>query len=229
MLRAILVGWACVYGLAACAHPISLERRFYQTAFYDEETGREQTLVRHDENMRIAINGGTDRDRIKIRALGNQIAEATGLDVSLVSPLDSPTVNVTFLTEKAWQAIKEEKRRKRASRGLSNYGYEPVCSIHTFDLDDGGVVISVLIPDRLSQPDRDACLAQEIGHTTGLMNDVVGAYDSAFGDWAGASELTAVDYQLLRILYDPRLRSGMTWAEARPIVREIISEMEAGR
>ena len=42
-MAALSIGLAA--GLAACGHPISLEDRFYQTAFYDEEYGREERLL----------------------------------------------------------------------------------------------------------------------------------------------------------------------------------------
>ncbi len=37
-------------------------------------------------------------------------------------------------------------------------------------------------------------------------------------------ELTEADKILLRTLYDPRLKPGMTKAEAMPIARQIIAE-----
>lgn len=44
-------------------------------------------------------------------------------------------------------------------------------------------------------------------------------------NYTGPIDTTALDVTMLRILYDPRLKSGMTKEEAEPIVREIIEDL----
>ena len=59
----------------------------------------------------------------------------------------------------------------------------------------------------------------------GLGNDHSEVRPSIFNDDEEFALLTRHDEYLLRILYDPRLKSGMTAEEAVPIVRQIIREM----
>lgn len=54
------------------------------------------------------------------------------------------------------------------------------------------------------------------------------ARPSIFNDDEEFSLLTRHDELLLRILYDPRLRPGITEAEARPIVTTIATELMGG-
>ena len=62
----------------------------------------------------------------------------------------------------------------------------------------------------------------------GLANDSPAARPSVFNDDEEFALLTRHDELLLRMLYDPRLRPGMTEAEARPIITDIATELTGG-
>ena len=224
-MRRVLAGVAVLaFGLAGCAYPISLEDRFYQTAFYHEEDEREERLLKRSTDMVLFIEGGTEADHAHVRLISRQIAEATGLKVSETDDSSEANVRIRFATEEQWDTY----MRARVERGLPFLSqFRISCSVGVSGRDSSDLFFFVQIPQKHPPAERRACIAQELGHTTGLTNDVNGAHDSVFGDWAGTSELTEVDYELLRILYDPRLRHGMSWEEAKPHVQAIIEEMEA--
>lgn len=77
------------------------------------------------------------------------------------------------------------------------------------------------LPPRL----RTACFQEELAQGLGLPNDSPAARPSIFNDDEAFAALTAHDAALLRILYDARLRPGMTEAEARPIIAAIADEI----
>ena len=225
MIRRIAGTVVLATGIAACAYPISLENRFYQTAFYYEEYEVEERLLKRSTDMLIFVEGATEDDRVHIRLISRQIAEATGLEVSETTNGSKANVRIRFVTDQQWAAYK----RMRDEEGLPFPGYSFSCTVTFFGRGSGRPSFFIRIPQSHPASERRACVAQELGHTTGLLNDVNGAYDSVFGGWAGSSELTEVDYKLLRILYDPRLVNGMSWEEAKPHVQAIIREMEAGQ
>lgn len=70
---------------------------------------------------------------------------------------------------------------------------------------------------------RRLCLHEEITQALGLTNDS-GARPSIFNDDQEFALLTDHDRLLLRTLYDPRLRPGMTESEAMPLAEQIIGE-----
>ena len=72
---------------------------------------------------------------------------------------------------------------------------------------------------------RTSCIHEELAQGMGLANDSPGARPSIFNDDEEFALLTRHDELLLRILYDPRLRPGMSEAEAAPIVRRIATEL----
>jgi hypothetical protein len=75
---------------------------------------------------------------------------------------------------------------------------------------------------------RRACLHEEIAQGLGLINDSPQARPSIFNDNSEFALLTRQDELLLRLLYDPRLKPGMSLAEAKPIIETIAAELVAG-
>ena len=69
---------------------------------------------------------------------------------------------------------------------------------------------------------RTSCLHEEIIQALGLTNDHPDARPSIFNDDQEFAVMTDHDATLLRILYDPALRPGMSVTEAMPIVRRIV-------
>ncbi|NCW53264.1 MAG: DUF2927 domain-containing protein [Rhodobacteraceae bacterium] len=71
---------------------------------------------------------------------------------------------------------------------------------------------------------RKACFHEEIAQGLGLSNDSPKARPSIFNDDDEFALLTEYDEILLNILYDSRLRSGMSLNTAAPVLRQIINE-----
>lgn len=80
---------------------------------------------------------------------------------------------------------------------------------------------------RAEHPDlvRRTCIHEEIAQGLGLPNDSPTARPSIFNDDDEFALLTSHDELLLKMLYDPRLKAGMTAEEARPVARIIAREL----
>lgn len=97
----------------------------------------------------------------------------------------------------------------------------------------GGNGARVFILDSLPPRTIRQCIVQEMTQALGLggdlddWNNYVSRSDTVFASFQVADDLTEQDIALIRILYDPRLRSGLSRQEAMPIVRQIVLEMEA--
>ena len=83
---------------------------------------------------------------------------------------------------------------------------------------------------RAEHPDllRLSCMHEEIAQGLGLPNDSPAARPSIFNDDEEFALLTGQDELMLRILYNPALRPGMTEAEARAIVFTLASRLTGG-
>ncbi len=83
---------------------------------------------------------------------------------------------------------------------------------------------------RAEHPDlmRRSCYHEEMAQGLGLANDSPNARPSIFNDDDEFALLTTHDELLLRMLYNTRLSTGMTPAQARPIVQEIAEGLSGG-
>ncbi|MEC9435175.1 MAG: DUF2927 domain-containing protein [Pseudomonadota bacterium] len=87
---------------------------------------------------------------------------------------------------------------------------------------------TIAIKDELRGVLRLSCIHEELTQTLGLLNDDPRARPSIFNDDQEFALLTRHDEYLLRILYDPRLKAGMSAEKGMPIVRRIVAEIGPG-
>lgn len=117
---------------------------------------------------------------------------------------------------------RSEKRRERFYR-------EAVC-LGVFNLQKPGTIIRAvtIIPvDRArSRGKLLACVVEELTQIMGLPNDSIKVFPSVFNDLSTDVFLTGLDYLLLKMLYDPRVKAGMSEATVRPVLRQIAAEFE---
>lgn len=86
----------------------------------------------------------------------------------------------------------------------------------------------VFIPSEHPDLMRLACIHEEIAQGLGLPNDSPQARPTIFNDDEEFALLTSQDELMLRILYNPQLRPGMTEAQARPIVETLATRLLGG-
>lgn len=83
----------------------------------------------------------------------------------------------------------------------------------------------ILIKAEHSSLMRKSCIQEEMTQALGLANDSPNARPSIFNDDEEFALLTRHDELLLQMLYDPRLRVGMTVKTAHPIVQQIAQDL----
>ncbi|MCT2539134.1 DUF2927 domain-containing protein [Sedimentimonas flavescens] len=220
---------------------------FVHIALYDEYSNRGGTFVasttksrlrRWEQPVTIGVEFGPTvppaqrrKDSAAITAFAGQIGRATRHPVRVVPSGGNFSVLV----------LNEDERRNGAKRlrelvpGIDAASVNAITDLPpttfcvVFAFSDGRsasysravAVIRAEHPDRL----RMSCVHEELAQGMGLANDYPRARPSIFNDDEEFALLTRHDELLLQILYDPRLRPGMTEAEARPIVEDIASEL----
>ena len=65
------------------------------------------------------------------------------------------------------------------------------------------------------------CVVEELTHMMGLSNDTEKPLPTIFHHGTLRSFLTGLDYLLLKMLYDPRVKPGMKEADLRPLLQQI--------
>ncbi|MCI4662914.1 MAG: DUF2927 domain-containing protein [Neomegalonema sp.] len=85
--------------------------------------------------------------------------------------------------------------------------------------------ISIYIPLDLPPHDVRTCFYEEILQGMGPLNDLFRLPDSIFNDENSHLRPTKFDLLMLKALYDPRIKPGMSREQAEPIAREILAEI----
>ncbi len=69
-----------------------------------------------------------------------------------------------------------------------------------------------------------SCIVEELTQVMGLPNDSVKVFPSVFNDLSTDAYLSGLDYLLLKMLYDSRVKTGMDEKAARSILQTIAAE-----
>ncbi len=221
-----------------------LVRDFERVALYNEYTDVDGEFVHRESAsvlrrwagpIRVAAmaSPSTPResahDRGNVAAFTQRLARLTGTDMRMA---DDPSVNflVLFMNSSEREAFADQIRRSYPAfapavmNALRDTPLDQFCTTYAFaDPSDPALYSSVLILIRAEHPSltRLSCVHEEMAQAMGLPNDSPEARPSLFSDSLEFALLTEHDEILLRMLYDPRLRPGMTAEEARPLLPEI--------
>lgn len=228
-----------------------LAENFIAIAFFDEfgsrngelvATGTENRLHRWDGPIRVRIDFGPTvpsaqrtKDRAAIAGYLHRLSALTGLPISIGAQGANFAVMILNAGERqasgpAILAFAPEAE-PAALRSVTQMGKETYCTVLGFAPRQSAVYSRAVAVIRGELPDemRMLCVHEELSQGLGLVNDSPRARPSIFNDNEEFALLTLQDELMLRILYDRRLRPGMTAAEARPIVETIATELAGSR
>ena len=174
---------------------------------------------------------GTDEDRRTVERLMKKIARLTRLRIRRVPQRDANFLIVVMTDpeqEEARATLGDEAARAFLDEFL---GTVFDCGLVARWTPRRPVIDSALVylHGDLRGLYRELCFHEEIAQSFGLFNDDPTVRPSIFNDDDEFALLTTHDELLLRILYDPRLKPGMSATAAMPIVRRIIREIRPGQ
>lgn len=227
----------------------TLTRNFIAIALRDEyaqggmkagSTGAIAPLRRWQDPVSIQMEFGTSTDvatrriyRVEVSQFAARLALATGHRVSLTDTGGNFIVLV----------LSDDERRAigpRLAQLVPGIPSQDIAVMQGLDADNFCTVFAysrgpepvysnavALIRAELPPLLQSSCIHEELAQGMGLANDSPQARPSIFNDDEEFALLTRHDELLLQILYDPRLRPGMSAAEAEPIVRQIAGELLA--
>ncbi|MDT0682513.1 DUF2927 domain-containing protein [Roseicyclus sp. F158] len=209
------------------------EYRFLSTGLVPEETA--SRLHRWDVPVRIRLTVGDGvparkraQDHKSLSDLVPRLAAATGHPVSVTTGSNA-NFDVLILTETERRSSGALLRNlvpglsSSTTREIENLARETYCVVFAFADGPSAPYNRAVAVIRAEHPDllRTSCIHEEVTQGLGLANDSPTARPSIFNDDEEFALLTRHDEDMLRILYDPRLRIGMAEPEARPIVKRI--------
>lgn len=223
-----------------------LARNFEQIAFYNEYDGGftgpggQSPLRRWSAPVRIgAIFGPSvlpSQRRSDMQALRSYAARLGNVTGHRVATGGRANFIVIFASEDDRAAALAEAASRlglpvSSLRPFQSLRRDTYCAVAAFALgSDPNTYTAAVAVIRTENPDllRLSCLHEELAQGMGLANDSPAARPSIFNDDDEFALLTRHDELLLRLLYDARLRPGMSARQAAPLTRIIAREILAG-
>ncbi|MFB0993426.1 MAG: hypothetical protein ACI9O0_000061 [Paracoccaceae bacterium] len=170
-------------------------------------------------------------DRARVKTYVSQLATITGHSISMTKTGGNFDIYV----------VSEEERRNLAAiitktlphlalsdvRGITNMQRSTYCLVYALSEGQSSIYNRAFAVVRAEHPDlmRQACFHEEIAQGLGLANDSPEARPSIFNDDEEFALLTLQDEQMLKMLYDRRLKIGMAAAEAGPTITLLAQEL----
>ena len=227
-----------------------LAENFLRVALYDEYrrgTGgfvREETasrLRRWEVPVRVGLRFGASvpperqaTDRARIASFLARLEQVTGHPMAIDE--SAPNFLIHIVSEDEREALGPQIRAAIPSlgpgdvAGITNMPRTTYCLVYAQSEGGSGAYTRAFAVIRAEHPDllRLSCMHEEITQALGLPNDSPRARPSIFNDDEEFALLTDHDELLLRILYSPELRPGMTLSETRPIVESLARRLMGG-
>lgn len=229
----------------------NLVDNFIRIAMFDEyiNTGTQiiaretkSRLRRWEQPIRMKIEFGPSvplaqraKDRAKIARYIQRLSRLTGVPIRLTT--GAANYNVLILNEDERMAAAPRLQKLAPGIGtaslnaVTNMSRSTLCLVFAYsDSTHSSTYAKAVAVIRGEHPDllRLSCIHEELAQGMGLANDSPAARPSIFNDDEEFGLLTRHDELLLQMLYDRRLRAGMTAREARPIAKLIASDLLGG-
>ena len=220
-----------------------LAANFLRIALYDEYTRgangpvQRQTasvLRRWSEPVRVAVSFGASvpadkraTDQARIASFLARLSRLTGHPIGLSDR--SPNFFIHIVNEDERRTLGPTLRAALPGlsdgevRGITDLPLSTYCLVYAMSEGKSGTYTRAFAVIRAEHPDlmRLSCMHEEISQGLGLANDSPSARPSIYNDDEEFALLTRQDELMLRMLYSPELRPGMTEDEARPIVESL--------
>ncbi len=210
---------------------IDIARDFLALTF-EMESGRQiARLTRFEGPVRVRMTGAVPPAATAdlARLIARLRAEA-GIDIAPAAAGETAGITVEFLPRAQMQAIVpqaacfvvprvadwDEFRRKR---------FGDATDWTTLTVRDR---VAVFIPADVAPQEVRDCLHEELAQALGPLNDLYHLSDSVFNDDNFHTVLTGFDMLVLRAIYAPELRSGMTRAEVAAVLPDLLARLNPG-
>lgn len=195
---------------------------FAEVALGSEWGNNPQLIRKWNTNLRIRVTGTrTAEDDATIRQVMQEINELiNGSGVQLVRDDRNPNVEIIYAPESQF-------RQLESNYVPGNLGFFWV-RWNSSVLNYARVLITNT--NRVTQRERNHLLREELTQVLGLMRDSNRYRNSIFYQgWTDVNEYAEIDRTLIRMLYHPQLRPGMTRSQAVAVLQTLSDPAQAAR
>ena len=195
---------------------------------HDMEWGASRpNLVRFEGPVRVAMVGeGSNRYQVFLAEYLRRLRNESKIDIAVSSPKDAnllvrfvPGREFTGRTNAqcivvnghpSWAALREDSTEHGADAFERNKTLEKA---------------SAIIPNTIEPYKIRECILEEVSQALGTANDLYALGSSIFNDDDGHTWPTRLDYLMLRVLYDPRLETGLNRSDTTKRALEVLDDL----
>ena len=189
--------------------------------------GRRPNLVRYEAPVSVGISGpGALQYTGFLDAYLGQIRAQTGIQISRTA---SPhNLSVRFIPGPEFRSRVPRHFCVVAPGRLDweTFRKDPVAhGTRAYERSRVQEAMTVFIPDNAEPYLARICLIEEIAQALGTANDLYGLGPSIFNDDAAHVWPTRLDFLMLRVLYQPEMRTGLNRRETRARARAVLDRI----
>ena len=152
------------------------------------------------------------------------LRDITKLDIRRVKKKSQANIHYYFTSQKKLPALVKSVSGNRAVKHLNT----AVCmaTIRTNSNDSiRSAAVFLPVDQARMHAKLVSCIVEEITQVLGLPRDSDAVYPSIFNDRSNNHYLTGLDIVLLKILYNPKVKTGMAKSSLKPLLKSIIAAM----
>lgn len=204
--------------------------RYFDTIVFGAEIDQayaSKEIAKWDQPLRISIQGqATPRHREIVGAHARTLADLTGLKVDVLPAGEkSGNVTIAFVPRSVMGRIKIPGTSPELLGRLAAPGG---CYFITYKKPARRIIRVVIVVNIEREDDRiNHCILEELTQSAGLPNDSNDMRPSLFSDYDYLLKPSRIDTILIKTLYDPRMKAGLSREDAQKVAKPIIAELDA--
>lgn len=203
---------------------------FLKTTFGAEFhlAGRVDRIRKYEMPVRVAVSGVHGKRQKQITAIIADIAKhIRHLDIAMTTDVEAASVSVHLIRDRDFDstlaAFYGEERAKEIRASLDPQCLSGFRKNEAFAIQHSDVFLTV---DNGDFTFRD-CAYEELLQSLGPINDTSSVPWTMFNDDVRMGFFDIYDQYILNILYDPRIKAGMTMAEVEAVLPQVLTDVRA--
>ena len=201
---------------------------FLKTAFGAEYhlAGRVDRIRKYDRPVRVFADGSrADRKAQLANVVADIRAKVRHLDIAMTEDSDAANVLVKLVHDRdLYRTITSFYGQERAKEIRSSL--DPQClsgfrKNENYEIEHSDVILTVDNGDFVFLD----CAYEELLQSLGPINDTTTVPWTMFNDSVSMGFFDVYDQYLLNLLYDPRIKPGMTVQEVRTVLPEVLADV----
>src|SRR5436309_4991999 len=201
---------------------------FLKTAFGAEYhlAGRVDRIRKYDGPVRVFADGTrTDRKAQLSKIVADIAARVQHLDIAMAGSLEDANVQVKLVRDRDLQrtitTFYGSERAKEIRSSLDPQCLSGFRKNEKFEIEHSDVILTVDNGDFIFFD----CAYEELLQLLGPINDTNSVPWTMFNDSVQMGFFDVYDQYIMNILYDPRIRAGMTVQEVKAVLPQVLADV----